>query len=100
MRERLVLDLDKLKGLIETNDSIISSKRYKRIIVEWIILSIHPYSFLLGGKVELFNKEVAGTIYYNYNDYLALLSVFRNIYALKLVLNMSVWKSSSAERVW
>lgn len=100
LREKKLLKLHKLEGLVDKTDTLITSKRYKSILIEWVFLSIHPYSLLIGKKRYLFNKELFANIYYHYNDYLNLLSILRNTYILNLMLHNSVWKSSRARRIW
>lgn len=100
MREKVLLKLKKLKGYCDRNDTLITSDKYKKILIEWAFLAIHPYSFLLGRKVTVFNRDLQMDIFYHYNDYLSLLSIFKNVYILKLLLQKSIWKSSKAQRIW
>lgn len=100
IREKKILELHKLEGLLDKADTLITSKRYKSIVVEWVFLSIHPYTFFIGQKNYLFNREVYANIYYHYNDYLNLMSILKNTYILNLMLHNSVWKSSRARRIW
>lgn len=99
-RGKLDLDLKKLNQFMGKNETLISSQKYKTIFLEWGILCIHPYSFLVGKKRFIFHEELHTNIYYHYNDILSLMSIIKNIYILGMFLHFSVWRSSRAKRIW
>lgn len=60
---------------------------------------LHPYSVLVGKKHYVYNDLIGNWIYYHINDYLQILSLARYIYMVPVILNMTRWKSSSADRI-
>lgn len=99
MKENLELSLLKQRGFRDSSETIWTSGRFKQILIEWIIFMAHPYSVLVGKKHYVYNKLIGNYIYYHVNDYLQLLSLARYVYMVPVVLNMTRWKSSSADRI-
>lgn len=100
MREKMLLQVKKNEGFCDQNETLITSNRYKVILIEWAFLAVHPQSFLIGTKREIFNRTLYATIYYHWNDYLNLLSIFKNAYILKLLLQRNFSGSSRTRRIW
>ena len=102
MREKLYLRMSKSRGESEKNDTLGSSGRLYNILIECAILMVHPYPFFVGKKHVLQRNtigEASGEIYYHINDFFHLFSLFRFLFKLISVLNISVWQSRSALRI-
>lgn len=99
-REKSILELDKMYGVVDKRDSLVTSGYYKKVICEFIILFIHPYPFFLGMKISFFNRKIEDTIYYHFNDLFSLLSIIKSLYVFKTGLQFTIWRTSRAERIW
>lgn len=99
-REKYGLKLKKMQGHINERENLISSEAYKTIFQELLITFLHPYPFLLGYKIQFFNRQTNFYIYYHYNDFLSLLLLIKKIYIFNSVLQLTEWKSSSSQRIW
>lgn len=99
MRENLYLKMSKNRGTAKATDNLASTGRYKLVILECILIMIHPSPFFVGWKEHVFNESLQQGIYYYVNDYFQILSLVRFTYFLTSVLNISIWKSRSAHRV-
>lgn len=93
-------EVKKNDGFCEQNETLITSRKYKAILVEWAILAIHPQSFLVGKKMTVFNHVLKKKIFYHLNDYLSLLSILKNAYILKILLQKNFSGSSRTRRIW
>lgn len=100
IRENYQLKLRKLHGFADERQSLFSYELLKRIVLEILILFLHPYPFLVGLKTKVFNRKMKVDIYYNYNDTFSLLSIIKYVYALNSTLQLTEWKSSRSQRVW
>lgn len=100
MREKMLLEVKKNDGFCDQNETLITSNRYKVILGEWLVLGIHPQSFLIGKKSVVYNRALHMNVYYHWNDYLSLLSIFKNAYILKLLLQKNFSGSSRTRRIW
>ena len=100
MRNIKKLKLQKMEGEAEMSESVCSGSRFTSMIFEFILLFMQPYPFLVNKKHYVYNKLVDADIYYNWNDYLHLISLSKFIYLISAFLNTTKWKSSSADRIW
>lgn len=100
MRTIMCLDLAKVRREVELNNSIWSSGMWKFMFCEWMLLLIQPYPFFIGHRHTVYNNIIKHDIYYHLNDYLQLLSLFRYVYLVSSFLNFTMWRSSSADRIW
>lgn len=73
MREKNKLELRKLAGILDKKATLRRPEYLKTMIWEWFVLCLHPYPFLVGIKVWRYNRFLNQDIYYNMNDYFALL---------------------------
>ena len=100
LREKIYLRMSKNKGTAKATDDLTSTKRTAIIIFECSLIMIHPYPFFVGIKHVRYNEFAGQDIYYYVNDYFQLFSLLRFAYTLGSALNVTIWKSSSAYRVW
>lgn len=68
LREKLKLELKKQRGIIGRSAKLSTSGRYRRIIKDCFVLSIHPYPWFLGKKFYMHNTLLDEEIFYYWND--------------------------------
>lgn len=100
MRTSITLELAKARREVQRKMTIWSSGYWKTMLSEWLILLIQPYPFFIGHRHTIYNIIIKENIYYHWNDYLQLLSLFRYFYLISSFLNFTEWKSSRADRIW
>ena len=100
MRENLFLRMSKNRGEAEESDTLTSSGRLPVVVFECALLMVHPYPFFVGRKHYVYNEFIDQMIYYHVNDFFQLLSLVRFLYILLSILNITVWQSRSAQRIW
>lgn len=99
MRENLYLKMSKNKGTAKATDNLASTGRYKIVLLECVLIMIHPSPFFVGRKRIVFNESKQQEIYYYLNDYFQIFSLVRFTYFLSSAFNISIWKSRSAHRI-
>ena len=100
MRENLYLRMSKNRGTAKATDNLASTGRIKIILIECLLVVVHPYPFFVGDKLIYYNEAVGMHIYYHVNDFFQLFSLVRFVYFLTSILNISVWRSRSSYRIW
>lgn len=101
MRESVMHSMVKGEGKIGFRKNLLRHpERIKKIVFECTLILLHPYSFLVGRKVKVYNRIVNLHIYYNVNDFMNILAVVRLLYFFKILLKLTNWESISANRIW
>jgi hypothetical protein len=100
MRNIKKLKLEKMEGDAEQSETVFAGHRFSKMIFEFVLLFLQPYPFLVHKRHYVHNDLIDADIYYNWNDYLQLISLSKYIYLISAFLNTTRWKSSSADRIW
>jgi len=82
-------------------DTLISTKLYYFIILEILILLIHPNIFLTGNWIhyKFTTQSNILILYYEINDFLLALMIFRILYVFRFICSISYFKSTRASRI-
>ena len=56
MREKIKLELKKLAGILDKKASLTRPEYLKAMLLEWFVLCLHPYPFLVGIKIFRYNR--------------------------------------------
>lgn len=91
---------EKLRKTIRKESTFFSSGFLSAMMVEVIILLIHPSPFLVGVEIKYRSEINNMDLIYSVNDFLNLLVLLRIIVIVKVILMNSYWFSNRAKRVW
>ena len=98
-REKIQLNLDKKRFKVPPFETFYSSGRIWWIMLDCIIILIHPYPFIVGTGGHLYNSILDRYIFYHYNDFLQMLAMIRLVKTGIKIINLTEWRSNSAQRI-
>lgn len=98
-KEQIQLNLDKKRFKTPHFETLFSKNRLKHILLDCIIILIHPYPFLVGYTATYYNPQIESDVTYNVNDFLQWFAMFRIIKVGMRLINLTMWKSNSAQRI-
>lgn len=98
-KEKIQLDLDKKRFKAPHFETIFSKSRLLHILLDCAIFLIHPYPFLVGLHATYYNQQISNDITYNINDFLQWFAMIRIIKVGARLINLTRWKSNSAQRI-
>jgi len=93
------LNLQKSKNKLSENLTVLSSGEIRSVIIQTIFLLLQPYPFFVGLKVAAFNEYYHVDFYYHVNDFLYILMLIRLFFFVRLILNLSPYRSPRAQRL-
>ena len=98
-KERIALNLDILRNNVSDTSTIFSSGRIYNILIFWLLQILQPYPYIIGYGFYMYSATLGSNVFYTYNDALQLLSMIRIFYALIKLINMTMWRSTSSQRI-
>lgn len=101
-RHVLTLSYDKLSKTLTEEDDLFSSRYYKYIIYEILLILPHPNIIAIGvnfNQTYTNSKMQKDIISYQVNDILLCLIMFRMYFVLKYIITKNYYKSSRAVRI-
>lgn len=99
VKETIQLKLDKRRFKVPHFENLITSGRIKWILVDWFIILLHPYPFLIHSGYSMYNSILQADIYYNINEFLQICAMVRIVKAGIKLINLTVWRSNSSQRI-
>lgn len=90
------LELDRRRHVVPNLETIISSGRFKRVLIDCFFIIVHPYPFIVGKDVQFYNTIIESDMNYHVNDFLQLFAMVRVVKAWIKLINLSAWRSNSA----
>ena len=90
------LELDRRRQVVPNFETIMSSGRYKQVLTDCFFILVHPYPFLVGKDVQMYNTIIESDMSYHLNDFLQLFAMIRVVKACIKLINLSAWRSNSA----
>lgn len=99
IKENIQLNLDKKRSKVPHFDTLFSSERLQNILIECFVILVHPYPFIVGKGVYVYNTQIQSDVYYSINDFLQWFAMIRILKAGIRLINLTLWKSSSAQRI-
>lgn len=99
IKENIQLNLDKKRFKVPHFDTLLSSDRLQSILLECFVILVHPYPFVIGKGVYVYNTQIQSDVYYSVNDFLQWFAMIRILKAGIRLINLTLWKSSSAQRI-
>jgi hypothetical protein len=99
LKQYVEMEIDRIRMKISVYDGLISTGRIWPLGLEIILTLLHPYPWLVGEGVVVPNPIIGLDIYYNTNDFLNMLSLIRIIWIFPKMINFTVWRSNSAQRI-
>ena len=84
---------------ISVYDGLFSTGRIWPLALEILLTLLHPYPWLVGEGVVVPNPIIGLDIYYHTNDFFNMLSLVRIIWIFPKMINFTVWRSNSAQRI-
>ncbi len=93
------INLLKAKNKLSENSTIVSSGEFRKLILESIILLLGPYPFFVGIKITSYNRFHNVDLYYYLNDFFYILMLLRMYFFVRLILNLSPYRSARAHRL-
>ena len=100
IRDFLRFEYDESLGKVVRESTMWENGRYKMMAANIILMTIQPYPFLVGIRINYYAAIVDETIYYHVNDILQLLSTFRIVGAVANLVYLTNWLSNSSSRIW
>ena len=89
-----VLTLQKYQKLIYDKATLTTSKKILNVFLEWIILVLQPYPFLIGLTFTSSNSYQGYNMEYPINDFLTILSFGRIYFLIRTALLMTSYMNS------
>lgn len=99
IRENVELSIDKRRFKAPHFETLFSSGRFRTICLDCFIILVHPYPFIVGQEVQVYNSTLQMYVPYNVNDFLQWFAMIRIVKAGIRLINLTMWKSNSAERI-
>lgn len=99
VRENVELNIDKKRFKAPHFETIYSSGRLSTICLDCLIILVHPYPFIVGQEVEVWNAFLQMHVPYYINDFLQWIAMIRLVKAGIRLINLTMWKSNSAQRI-
>lgn len=99
IKEGIKLELDKSLMKVPYHQNIITSGRWIRVLINWVIILAHPYPFLVGKTTTMYNGIHEVEMVYHINDFLHMVSMIRIVKMGLKFINLTTWKSNSSRRV-
>lgn len=96
----LELQLEKGLNILEADSNLFTSGKVYPLLGSLLLLLVHPYPFLVNEGFLVFNQIVAQKIYYNWNDLLQITAMMRILWFGIKLLNMTLWRNKSSQRIW
>ena len=87
------------KGIHAQHQNLISSGKYKLLLFELVINSLHPMWFLEGQTFSHWNDIIKASADYSYNAILVCVSLLRLYHSIRLLSISTYYRSSRAQRV-
>ena len=89
-----------VKKEINSKAQFLTKRRISKLIIESILIMIHPSPFIVGKFMITFNPIVSSEIYYHYNDPLHLIQFYKIYIIIRSFLMLSPYSTNRARRVW
>ena len=100
LRRTLYHKFLKLKGIVDQDEPFFTRDRSVRVLMESALLIAHPNPIFLAKRWNIFNMILATTVFYNYNDFLNFLQLYKIFIIIRSIASRSVHYSNQAFRVW
>lgn len=98
-REKIQLKIDKKRLKVPAFETFFSSGRIWSLLLDCFLQLLHPYPFIVGEGAYIYNNIVDRQLHYHYNDFLQILAMIRLVKAGLKTINLTVWRSNSAQRI-
>ena len=99
LKEKVEMEMDRIRMKISVYDGLFSTGRIWALGLEIFLVMLHPYPWLVGQGTTIPNPIIDLNIYYNINDFLNMLSLVRIIWIFPKMINFTVWRSNSSQRI-
>lgn len=99
MKHHVEMEMDRIRMRISVYDGLISTGRIWSLGLEILLTMLHPYPWLVGEGTIVANPIIGLDIYYNINDFFNMISLVRIIWIFPKMINFTVWRSNSAQRI-
>lgn len=99
MKQYVEMEMDRIRMRISVYDGLISTGRIWGLGLEILLTMLHPYPWLVGEGTVVANPIIGLDIYYNINDFFNMISLVRIIWIFPKMINFTIWKSNSAQRI-
>ena len=99
LKERAEMEMDRVRSKISSYDGLVSTGRLWPLALEVVLTLLHPYPWLVGSSTAVPNPIIGLDLLYNLNDFFNMLSLVRIIWIFPKVVNFTVWRSNSSQRI-
>ena len=99
LRQYLYFRFKQVKKMYSIKKNLWTWRRIVSLILQSLVILIHPNILLLGYKVTMYNKTVAAEVYYNLNDIALVFQYYKIFIIFRGILNNTYYSSNRAYRI-
>lgn len=97
-KESIQQRIDRKRYKVPLNQGLMKGRGLS-IVFSCLLTLLHPYPQFMGMRVEVYSAEVGMEISYHLNEILHMLAMLRVLLAGSKLMNLSVYRSASSQRV-
>lgn len=99
LRQYLYFRFKQVKKVYSIKKNLWTKTRIATLILQSVIILIHPNVLFLGYRITSYNRTVAANIYYNLNDIALVFQYYKIFIIFRGVVNNSYYSSNRAYRI-